>query len=184
MYSESVDFYHCFMYILSMLASFVVIFSHTFHVRFCSQIFNCFLVQKRCPKSTQNDPKFDPSASQGGVWLPGSIRSFLDMPFLRFLMPKWHQKVAKNVPVEAPLAPRTIEISRFSPKCRFGGVLAPFCNFRRTYLTQFWKLRALFQLMFCQRFELFFKDVTGVGGSIVFQITLFRIKTFLQHQNL
>ena len=123
MYSESVDFYHCFMYILSILASIFVIFSHTFHVQFCSQIFNRFLVQKRCPKWTQNHPKIDPSASQGGVWLPGFIRSSLDMPFLRFLMPKWLPKCAKNDPIEPPMVPRTIKISHFPPNGRSGIVL-------------------------------------------------------------
>ena len=123
MHSENVDVDHCFMYCLSIFALFLKIFSHTFHVQFCSSIFNCFLVQKRCPKSTQNDPKIDPSASQGGVWLPGFIRSSLDMPFLRFLMPKWLPKCLKNDPIEPPMVPRTIKISHFPPNGRSGIVL-------------------------------------------------------------
>ena len=134
MHDQSYIFYHVF-YVFCV--DFELNYWHMFAYFWGTDLlidFWCIFVQKRCPKSTKNEPKIDPSASQGGVWLPGSIRSCLDMPFLRFSMPKWHQKIAKNV-VETPLAPRTIEISRFSPKCSFGGVLAPFCNFRRTYLT-------------------------------------------------
>ena len=116
-------FLSSFIYILSIWASIFVIFSHTFQLQFCSQFFKRFLVQKRCPKWTQNHPKIDPSASQGGLWLPGFIRSFLDMPFLRFLMPKWLPKCAKNDPIEPPMVPRTIKVSHFPPNGRSGIVL-------------------------------------------------------------
>ena len=96
MHDQSYIFYHVF-YVFCV--DFELNYWHIFAYFWGTDLFIdfwCFFVQKRCPKSTKNDPKIDPSASQGGVWLPGFIRSSLDMPFLRFLMPKWLPKWPKH----------------------------------------------------------------------------------------
>ena len=150
-----------------------------------------FFIQKLCPKSNQNDPKIDPSASQGGVWLPGFIRSSLDMPFLRFLMLTWLPKWLKNDPVEPPMVPRTIKISNFPPKGRFGGVLVPavifgepiWCHFGR-----FWPYSRKFVACVLNSFSsmwLFPKNWGGEGGGKhSFLDHTLQHQTFLQHQNL
>ena len=86
-------------------------------------LWTCHFYDFWCQNGSQNDSKIDPSASQGGVWRPGFIRSSLDMPFLRFLMPKWVPKWLKNDPIEPPMVPRTIKISHFPPNGRSGIVL-------------------------------------------------------------
>ena len=69
------------------------------------------------PKIDQNDLKIDPSASQGGVWRPGWLHPVIfGHAIFTIFDAKFAQKIRKNVRVEAPLAPRTIEISRFSRK--------------------------------------------------------------------
>ena len=132
-------------------------------------------MQKRCPKSTKNDPKIDPSASQGGVWLPGSIWLALDMPFLRCLIPKWLPKRPENIPVEPPMVPRISKMSHFPPNGRSGRV--------------FWALRAAVHLLFCYCLEFFLKFSEelgwGGGGEHNFQNNdTSQHHIFLQHQNL
>ena len=97
--------------------------------------FDVILMQKRCPKTTNNYAKIDPSASQGGVWLPGSIWLAVDMPFLRCLMPKWFRKWPENILVEPPMVPRVTKMSHFPPNGRSGGV--------------FWALRTAVHLLLC-----------------------------------
>ena len=46
----------CLSIFLDLVSNFHV-FSHTFWIYFCSSMFDVILMQKRCPKSTKNDPK-------------------------------------------------------------------------------------------------------------------------------
>ena len=129
------------------------IFAH-FSCKILFIVFNCFLVQKRCPKWTQNHPKIDPSASQGGVWLPGFIRSSLDMPFLRFLMPKRLPNWSKN----------DLKMTQSSPQW------CPGPSKYRTFLqtvalaSSFWAFRAAFVANGLVLSKTFPKNWGGAGG--------------------
>ena len=194
MRSQSYDFYRCFMYFCSIWGSFFDAFSHIFWVQFCSSIFNGFLVQKRCPKSTKNDPKIDPSASQGGVWLPGFIRSSLDMPFLRFLMPKWLPKWPKNDPKmtqpSSQWCPGPSKFRTFTQKVALGAswfqlsfsenpfdvILGASGPILANLLLVFWILS--------QACDFFRRIGVGRGGKHSFLDHTLQHQTFLQHHNL
>ena len=101
----------------------------------CVDRFLMFFCPKTMPKIDQKWPQNRPQCVPGR-----SLASWLHLVIFGHAIftifdAKFAQKIRKNVRVEAPLAPRTIEISRFSRKWRVGRVLAPFCNFRRMHLT-------------------------------------------------
>ena len=107
-----------------------------------------YLIQKRCPKSTKNEAKIDPSASQGGVWLPGSIWLAVDKHFLRFLMPNGSQndlKIYQSSPRWCPGSakcrtfPQTVALGasfgRLGPQSTycFASVLNSFSSFPKNW---------------------------------------------------
>ena len=81
----------------SILKSFLSYVRILFGYKFLHRFLKVFLVQKRCPKSTQNDPKIDPSASQGWLHLASFGHTFFVI-FDAKMAPKMTSKYANRPP--------------------------------------------------------------------------------------
>ena len=141
------------------------------------------------PKWPQNRPQCVPGRRLASWLHPVIFGHAILTRFDTKMAPKMISKWPKNDPVEPPMVPRTIKISNFPPKGRFGGRPGSSCHFRRTHLTSFWALLALFSQICCLCFEFFLKFSEelgwGGGGEHNFQNNdTSQHHIFLQHQNL
>ena len=134
------------------------------------------------------------------AWIPACLWMLLALKtalcrlarwcFLLLLYAQVAPKMSKNRPVDLAMVPKTIKILNFSRKGRFGSVLGRLVIFGRPIWINFRPIWALFSSYFVcffidfHAFHRIPENWGGEGGSTVFQITLFSIKTFLQHQNL
>ena len=159
----------CCSILMSFLSHFRILFGYNFLRRFSMVFWSKNDAQNR-PKMTPKSTPVRPRAASGFLASSGHLWT---CHFYDFWCQNGSQndlKITQKWPSRAPNGAQDHQNFELSPKRLLWGRPGSSCHFRRTHLTSFWALLALFSQICYLCFEFFLKHVTfseelGWGGG-------------------